>query len=46
VQVLHDQEQGLDLARLQQQARADLQGALAALRRLEGLPVRVFNWYV
>ena len=46
VQVLHDHEQRLDLARPQQQARAGLQGALAALRRLEGLPVRVVHWDV
>ena len=38
MQVLHHQEQGLDLARPQQQARACLQRVLAALRRIEGLP--------
>jgi hypothetical protein len=46
VQVLHDHEQRLHLARPQQQADASLQGALAALRCLERLPVRVLNWYV
>ena len=37
---------GLDLAHPQQQAGASLQGALAALRWIECLPVRVFHWYV
>ena len=46
VQVLHDQEQRLHLARPQQQARAGLQGTLAALRRLEGLPMWVLHWYI
>src|SRR5262245_54812557 len=41
VQVLHDHEQWLELARPQQQARAGLQGALAPLRGLERLPGRI-----
>ena len=40
VQVLEDQQQGLHLALPQQQALEGVQGALAALRRIEGLPVR------
>ena len=39
VQVLDDQEQGLHLTRPQQQALAGIQGALAALGRIKGLPV-------
>jgi hypothetical protein len=43
VQILHHQEQGLGLARPQQQACAGRQRALAALRRLEGLPGRIVH---
>jgi len=42
VQVLDDQQQGLYLALPQQQAFKRVQGALAALRRLEGLPGCIF----
>ena len=43
VQVLEDQEQRLHLALAQQQALERLQGALAALRRIEGLPCAVLH---
>ena len=39
VQVLEDEEQRLHLAFAQQQALEGLQGALAALRGIEGLPL-------
>ena len=39
VEVLEDQQEGLHLALPQQQAFEGVQGALAALRRIEGLPV-------
>ena len=38
VQVLEDQQQGLHLALAQQQALEGVEGALAALGRIEGLP--------
>ena len=43
VQVLHDQEQGLHLARPHEQAHAGRQHVLAALHRIEGLPLRVVH---
>ena len=38
VEVLEDQQEGLHLALPQEQAFEGIQGALAALRRIEGLP--------
>ena len=46
VQVLEDQEQRLHLALAQQQALDGLEGALAALRGIEVLPVPVLDRHV
>ena len=43
VQILHDQEHGLHLALPHQQALEGVQGELAALRRVEGLPGWILN---
>ena len=46
VQVLEDQEQRLHLALAQQQVLDGLEGALAALRGIEVLPLSVLHWHV
>src|SRR5262249_26293085 len=43
VEVLYDQQQGLDLALPEQQALDRLEGVPSALRRIEGLPVPVVD---
>ena len=44
VQVLDHQDQGLDLARAQQQLLDGVDEALPALQRVEGLPLGSFEW--
>ena len=46
VQVLEDQEQGLNLTLPEEQALDGLQGALAALWRIEGLPRLILDRHV
>ena len=46
VQVLEDQQQGLHLALAQQQALEGVEGALAALRGIEGLPLGIVHRHV
>ena len=46
VEVLHDHQQGLDLALPQQQTLDGVQHALAALGRIQGLPLRVLDRHV
>jgi hypothetical protein len=43
VEVLYDQEQGLHLTLPAQESLDSVQRALAALGRIEGLPLRVLN---
>jgi hypothetical protein len=46
VQVLEDDDQGLDLALAQEQALDRVEGLVAPLERIEGLPGRLFHWHV
>src|SRR5262249_10924196 len=46
LKVLEDQAQGLDLALAQEQALDSLQGALAPLGGIEGLPFEIFNRHI
>lgn len=43
VQILEDEQQGLELTLPQEQAFEGVQGTLAALRWIEGLPWRIFH---